>query len=132
MGNIFVIPYCHDENYKEDDIIIEIEHPDNMEIENREYVISFLNEKYGKNELCILRQPALGNCLFESLACPFKNPAKDHKEMRKELVEYIGKHTDLIRDYLAIDKVGSDNIQLVRHLENTFNTNKIENIIENF
>mgnify|MGYP001331409951 CR=1 FL=1 len=124
MGNWFVIPYCNDKNYKEDDVIIEIE--------NREDVINFLNEKYRDNELCILSQPPLGNCLFESLTCPFKNDGKNHMIMRKELVDYIGNNTDLIKDYLSIDKNSSDNIQLVRHLMTIYDTDNLDIIIENF
>lgn len=124
MGNWFVIPYCIDKNYKEDDVIIEIE--------NRENVINVLNEKYKANELCILSQPPLGNCLFESLTCPFKNDGKNHMEMRNELVNYIGDNFAFFENHLAIDNAGTDNIQLVRHLRKKYNRNNLESTIQIF
>ena len=118
MGNWFVIPYCIDKNYKKDDVIIEIE--------NREDVINFLNAKYRANELCILSQPPLGNCLFESLTCPFKNDGKNHMEMRNELVNYIGDNFAFFENHLAIDNAGTDNIQLVRHLRKKYNRKNLQ------
>ena len=127
MGNsieIPLIPYCDDKNYKRDDIIIEVE--------NKENVINFLNEKYRNNELCILKQPPLGNCLFESLACPFNKTEQSHKQMRKELVDYIGDNFKDFEHYLVIDDVGTDNIQLVRHLKNEYKTDDLKTIVQEF
>lgn len=78
----------------------------------------FLNKKYDKNQLCIVEQPGLGDCLFESLSSYF--PKKNHVQMRKEIVEHEKQHyTDWI-EFLThpetLSQDDSQNIQYIQHL----------------
>ena len=52
--------------------------------------------------------------------------------MRKTIVNYVGENTDLIEEFLSIDKESTDNIQLVRYLMKEYKTNDLDTIIQNF
>lgn len=80
----------------------------------------FLNKKYDKDELCIVEQPGLGDCLFESLSSYF--PKKNHVQMRKQIVEHEKQHyTEWIEFLTHPDTLSQQDVaqnrQYIKHLQ---------------
>lgn len=80
----------------------------------------FLNKKYDKNELCIVEQPPLGDCLFESLSSYF--PKKNHVQIRKEVIEHQKNHYKDWIEYLThpdtlSQQDTSQNMQYIKYLQ---------------
>ena len=78
----------------------------------------FLNKKSDNEQLCIIEQPGLGNCLFESLSSYIPN--KNHIQIRNEIIDYERKNSfqwiEFLTDPDNLSLDDDQNEQYIQHL----------------